>query len=41
MFLKYDNTSILETFYSNWFKNTLNDDAIFVTSCVIEAFSMK
>ena len=37
MFLKHDNTSMLDAFHWNWSKTALNDDAIFVASCINEA----
>jgi hypothetical protein len=36
MFVKYDNTSMLDAFHWNWSKSVLNDDIIFVASCINE-----
>lgn len=33
----HDNTSILDEFHWNWAKSVLNDDVIFVASCMNEA----
>ena len=37
MYLKHDNTSMLDAFHWNCFKIALNDDVIFVVFCINEA----
>ena len=42
MFLKHDNTSMLDAFHWNWSKSVLNDDAIFLLlHILIRPFNMK
>ena len=38
MFLKHDNTSMLDASHWNWSKSVLNDDVMFVASYINEVF---
>jgi hypothetical protein len=35
--MKHDNISMYDAFVWNWSKNAICDDAIFTTSCIIDA----
>ena len=37
LYLKHDNITILDTFMWNWSKSAINDDTIFLSSCINEA----